>query len=86
MFLWQMTHERLATNLLRAKRGLTHTATCPFECLCEETTLHIMRDCERTRKVWASILNPNLLSRFFSVNLQCRAGLTGIPSKGQSSA
>lgn len=70
MFLWQVNHERLLTNLLRANRNISNCALCPFECDCEETLLHILRDCLVASEVWSKFINPNFLSRFFSLSLQ----------------
>lgn len=69
-FFWQVFHDRLPTNALRAKRGLTNNAECPFECLREENTLHILRDCEIARNVWIEIIKPNHLVSFFCSDLQ----------------
>ncbi|KAK4257184.1 hypothetical protein QN277_006806 [Acacia crassicarpa] len=69
-FMWQVAHERLVTNSLRAKRGLTDDNICPFPCNSEETVTHIIRDCDRAKDFWKQILRTNLFSKFFSGNLQ----------------
>ncbi|XP_028761232.1 uncharacterized protein LOC114719845 [Neltuma alba] len=69
-FIWQVFHERLPTNNLRAKRNPNASAECPFECLCEESILHTLRDCESANSVWLSVINPLYVYTFFSGNLQ----------------
>ena len=45
-FMWQVFHDRLPTNSIRKRRGLSDQNECPFECVGEETVLHSLRDCE----------------------------------------
>lgn len=69
-FMWQVFHERLPTNSLRAKRGVSESEECPFECHSEETTIHILRDCEIARHVWPTFVDTNARFSFFGSNLQ----------------
>lgn len=48
-FMWLVSHERLITNALRAKRNIATTSECAFQCKCEESVLHILRGCERAK-------------------------------------
>ena len=53
VFLWLALHDRLLTNVNRAKRGMTNDPLCP---LCEleyEDTKHITRHCSEAQRVWA---------------------------------
>lgn len=68
--MWQVNHERIVTNSLRAARHLSNTSECPFQCQCEESVIHILRDCYKAREVWSKIICANQLSSFFSGNLQ----------------
>ena len=68
--MWQVAHERLVTNSLRVRRGLTNDDLCPFACNSKENVIHIIRDCARAKNLWRQILKPNYFSQFFAGNLQ----------------
>lgn len=69
LFNWETVHERLTTNSIRAKRGFSNTNECPFECHCEESVIHLLRDCEQVKLVWKALINPNHIFAFFSFDL-----------------
>lgn len=49
--LWKIAREALLTNVMHVRRGLTLSDLCPV-CISEpEDTLHVFRDCQRTKQV-----------------------------------
>ncbi|XP_028778309.1 uncharacterized protein LOC114734823 [Neltuma alba] len=69
-FMWHVFHERVMTNSLRTKRGLSDRETCPFGCNSEESVIHLLRDCYRAKQVWKAFIHPNSYTVFFSGDLQ----------------
>lgn len=43
---------------------------CPRCQSSPETVTHVLRDCDEVKEVWASILNPDYFSQFFSLGLE----------------
>lgn len=84
--MWQVLHDRLPTNSLRASWGVSENKHCPFECGSEETLLHILRDCEIARNIWKELINPNFSTAFFSVPLQVWLNYNGRNNPGGSLA
>lgn len=70
MFIWQVFHERIPSNHVRARHIPNISPECPFECHSEETVLHTLRDCETAQRVWSLVINPIYMYRFFTGNLQ----------------
>lgn len=69
-FLWLLSHGKLLSYFNRWRRSM---ASSPRSTLCleeEETNLHAVRDCPKTRKVWLHFIKPNLLHKFFSFTLR----------------
>ena len=51
-FVWLAVQERILTNKLRVARRLTEQGNCE-RCGClEEDTLHVLRDCPKSKEVW----------------------------------
>ncbi|CAN1131441.1 Putative ribonuclease H protein At1g65750 [Linum perenne] len=77
-FLWLVAHNRILTNAERRRRHLVNVADCQRCRSGIEDTLHVVRDCQLAREVWASFIPPELTSHFFSDSLQdwLMAGLT----------
>lgn len=68
-FLWKLVHDRLLTNEERVRRGMATDNLCP-RCLdCPETIMHVLRDCDDVREFWLNKLNPDVISKFFSLGL-----------------
>ncbi|KAF2306076.1 hypothetical protein GH714_011197 [Hevea brasiliensis] len=51
-FLWLIIHGRLLTNVERCRRHLSSSSACQLCSYCDETTLHVLRDCPFTALVW----------------------------------
>ncbi|CAJ2650297.1 unnamed protein product [Trifolium pratense] len=66
---WMILHNRLLTNSLKNKMGLSH-AMCEYCGDKEETTLHVMRDCPKAREVWTYVVPLSLRGIFFMGDLQ----------------
>ncbi|CAN1851599.1 Putative ribonuclease H protein At1g65750 [Linum perenne] len=77
-FLWLVAHNRILTNAERRRRHRVDVAECQRCRSGIEDTLHVVRDCQLAREVWASFITPELTSHFFSDSLQdwLKAGLT----------
>ncbi|RYR46846.1 hypothetical protein Ahy_A07g032688 [Arachis hypogaea] len=67
--LWLVTNEAILTNATRARRHMTNIANCPRCNAEEETTIHVLRDCQFARKVWSSLVPQDHLSEFFNTDL-----------------
>ncbi|KAJ8768371.1 hypothetical protein K2173_021524 [Erythroxylum novogranatense] len=50
-FIWLLMHEALLTNQTRRRRHLTESEAC-FYCGQDESALHVVRDCPRSRALW----------------------------------
>lgn len=67
IFAWHIAQGKILSNEERVRRQLTFDASCG---ICEwpiETTLHILRDCYKTRGTWNSILMPNHQGHLFQM-------------------
>lgn len=51
-FAWVLVHDRLFTNVAKAKRGLSNVRSCSFCGAAQESTLHALRDCPFAASVW----------------------------------
>ncbi|XP_057760081.1 uncharacterized protein LOC130980412 [Arachis stenosperma] len=67
--LWLVANEAILTNATRARRHMTNIANCPRCNAEEETTIHILRDCQFAKKVWSSLVPQDHLSEFFNTDL-----------------
>jgi hypothetical protein len=65
---WMMNHDRLLTNSLKNKTGLSH-AVCGYCGDEEETIIHVMRDCPKAKELWAGAITVRDRGRFFTGNL-----------------
>lgn len=57
VLLWLAPHDRLLTNAVREKRGLTNDSLCP---LCEheyEDAEHVLRRCPDAQQIWSVFFN-----------------------------
>ncbi|CAN1176456.1 Putative ribonuclease H protein At1g65750 [Linum perenne] len=58
------------TNAERRRRHLTDSDECQRCRIDTEDTLHVIRDCRVAKEVWSTFIPPELVSSFFSDNLQ----------------
>jgi hypothetical protein len=64
-FIWIVKHGRLLTNERKHRMGLG-SATCDYCRDCNETTLHVLRDCQLIRPLWICLVDINLRHQFFN--------------------
>ncbi|KAE8681177.1 hypothetical protein F3Y22_tig00111342pilonHSYRG00267 [Hibiscus syriacus] len=84
-FLWLVLRDRIASNYERYRRGLTQNPACSLCGFHEETTLHVLRDCQAVKTIWSQLLSVGLVHSFFTnslddwirTNLACPAKLPG---------
>ncbi|KAG8474050.1 hypothetical protein CXB51_033847 [Gossypium anomalum] len=68
-FFWLVLHQKLLTKFESASRNMSLTTGCT---LCEdiqEIIIHAFRDCTIAAKVWETVISPNFLAHFFSLDL-----------------
>ncbi|PNX73973.1 ribonuclease H, partial [Trifolium pratense] len=79
-FLWIAFHERLPTNPVKARMGIAHMM-CDHCRDNEETSLHVLRDCDVAKKIWMIVVPSAARANFFggdmihwfTTNLQCNS-------------
>jgi len=69
-FIWLAFHNKLLTNDIRAKKGMCMDTTCTWGGANSESLLHNVRDCDDTRDLWLSLINPSVHKEFFNLDLQ----------------
>ena len=69
-FLWLVCHDKILTNANRCRRNISDIADCPCYGFTEETTLHMLRDCERMATLWKMIIPTTIAQWFFRVDLR----------------
>ena len=69
-FLWLAVKERLLTNKKRARRHLISFCYCEWCGIGSESALHVLRDCQRARLIWKSLLPPHRFGSFFNGTLK----------------
>ncbi|CAN1162506.1 Putative ribonuclease H protein At1g65750 [Linum perenne] len=76
-FLWLASNDKLLTNSARRRRGMGGDGLCSWCGLEEETSLHVLRDCEFAKETWESIGGFNLDGDNWQRDLMCwfNAGL-----------
>ncbi|KAK9025445.1 hypothetical protein V6N11_038312 [Hibiscus sabdariffa] len=65
-FLWLSCRQKIMTNSERYKRSLAVDPSCPICHVNEETTLHVLRDCNIISQSRLKIIPPSLLNDFFT--------------------
>jgi ribonuclease HI len=68
-FIWMVMHNKLLTNSLKSKMGLSHSM-CFYCRVVEETTLHVLRDCTLAKEIWYQVVPIVNRSDFFMGDLQ----------------
>lgn len=59
-FLWQLTHNKIMTNVERWRTHTSNTNLCPRCRTHEETIFHLLRDCSFATQVWSNLIPPNI--------------------------
>lgn len=70
VFLWKVANERVMTNEVRARFGMTNCSTCTLCHIDYETLLHVLRNCSFTKNIWCSFLGLDVWTRFFQIPLK----------------
>lgn len=65
-FVWQLSHNRLLTNLSQFCSHLTSSPGCPWCPEAEESISHLFRICPKARETWRSLV---FVRKGFSLNL-----------------
>lgn len=60
-FFWLILHDKLPTNLLRAKRGINTSDCCPRCNLAQENLDHLFRGCPKVFDLWDKIPSGRLM-------------------------
>jgi len=69
-FIWLNAHDRILTNYRRSRWGVGISPTCPCCGSEDETTLHVLRDCNYATQVWIRLVPSDCITDFFSFD--CR--------------
>lgn len=67
LFLWRVAHDRLMTNMERARRGITDSDLCPRCQQAPEFVMHLLRDCEASLELWERLVDPAMWHKFVSL-------------------
>ncbi|KAL9236717.1 hypothetical protein vseg_011353 [Gypsophila vaccaria] len=70
LFVWLVLQDRILSNSNRLKRGLADNARCSACGHLEETTLHILRECPKAKRIWLMIHSSLPSSDSFSLPLE----------------
>lgn len=62
-FIWLVFQNKLPTNLLRARRGITDSDLCPRCNTSPENLGHLFRECPKAYVLWESIPSGRLVRR-----------------------
>lgn len=65
-FLWLAYKNRLLTNVERQRRHLSPSAVCSICNSVSESTLHVLRDCDRAKALWLKFLPEAEVQNFFN--------------------
>lgn len=68
MFLWLVVHDRVMTNVNRMHRNLTDPS-CRKCGMGEETTIHLLWDCEAAKRIWEQLVPAKHHTTFFTLQL-----------------
>lgn len=58
VFLWQVVHQIIMTNVERYRRHISASALCQVCNGGEETIIHVLRDCPFMSGIWNRIVSP----------------------------
>lgn len=79
-FIWQVLHERIHTQDLRHRWGLTSINICAHCKEHPEATLHVLRDCRFSQRVWRSIVPLRQHDGFFLTSVNVWIKITSMAS------
>ncbi|KAK9042881.1 hypothetical protein V6N11_071235 [Hibiscus sabdariffa] len=65
LFLWLSYKERLMTNVERCRRSIGQIPSCLCCFVSEETTIHVLHDCQSARAVWMNLIIADCSAGFF---------------------
>ncbi|KAK8572382.1 hypothetical protein V6N12_028437 [Hibiscus sabdariffa] len=68
--MWLVMREGLLTNAERFRCHMSDSGTCQLFHREDESVLHVLRDCPRTRLVWSKLLPPRVLFDFMLLHLK----------------
>jgi ribonuclease HI len=68
-FMWIVCHERIITNSIKARMRLG-SSLCKLCGTVEETCIHALRDCDRVRPLWLSVVPVAVRAMFFGTDIQ----------------
>uniref|UniRef100_A0A2C9W292 Reverse transcriptase zinc-binding domain-containing protein n=1 Tax=Manihot esculenta TaxID=3983 RepID=A0A2C9W292_MANES len=67
MFLWQIGHKKIMTNMERIRRGFASQGICPICNLGQEDIFHLLRDCRDVKDFWISVDASSFYLHFFTI-------------------
>ncbi|KAL4283143.1 hypothetical protein GQ457_16G010650 [Hibiscus cannabinus] len=70
IFMWLACHERLLMNMERRRRHMTSDSSCTVCGAVSETVDHVLRQCPLAKAVWTSVVKPDRILEFLSLDLQ----------------
>ncbi|KAL4291966.1 hypothetical protein GQ457_14G024710 [Hibiscus cannabinus] len=68
--MWLACHERLLTNMERRRHHMTSDSSCTVCGAVSETVDHVLRQCPLAKAVWTSVVKPDRILEFLSLDLQ----------------
>lgn len=88
VFLWLVMHKKFITNVERVRRGFTQSEVCPVCHRCNETLLHLLRDCSLSMQIWKSFLGPSIwqTAQALDLNNWIRSNLQGMINNSSNSS
>lgn len=83
LLLWMTAHDRLKTKALLWRRQILDSLRCDLCGIADESTLHAVRDCNLSRKIWAHLV-PDVTGQIFCLrrvrnsgfNITLHSGIT----------
>ncbi|PRQ55177.1 putative reverse transcriptase zinc-binding domain-containing protein [Rosa chinensis] len=67
-FTWIVCHDKILTNVQRAKRNLTNENSCPLCHQAPETLAPLFRDCPAVQVIWNSFNIPSCVDNTSQLN------------------
>lgn len=63
---WAIAYDRLPIKKLIVQRHLGDNSHYPLSSREDESTLHVLRDCEKSKSIWNLLVNPDKWVEFYS--------------------
>lgn len=67
-FMWLVAQNKILTNAERTKRKMSTDSSCSWCQENSEDVIHVLRDCNETKKVWQYLIPRNMQQHFFNMN------------------